>query len=295
MLSFLPSWLLIFITVPLFFGNTIIVGGSIFLVGLVKFFLPIKPITALLNILLHGLWRLWAIFNLLATNLTNPVDWQINSKDKYDKKGWYLLISNHLSWVDIMVITQLALDRLPSPRFFLKSELKKMPFVGMAAWALDMPFMKRYSRSYLERHPEKKGQDIEVTKRSCEKFKDIPTTIINFVEGTRFSQQKQQQSGSKFRHLLNPKAGGIAFTLASMGHLFSGVINVSLNYPDNEKPAMDLLLGRLKRVQVEVELLEVDHNIVGDYFNDEDFKTKFQSWLNELWLKKDKILQQFNS
>ncbi len=87
----------------------------------------------------------------------------------------------------------------------------------------------------------------------------------------------------------------IAFTLSAMGHLFSGMLNVTLNYPDNEEPAKDMLLGKMKRIQVKVELLEVTEEQTGDYFNDEEYKAKFQSWLNELWQKKDKLLGQLNS
>ena len=295
MLSFLPSWIIVFITVPLFFLNSAFIGTSIFVFGLLKLLLPLTPITVVINFVINGLWRAWALFNLLITNLTNPVEWQIDSQDKFDKKGWYLLVCNHISWVDIMVLTQLALNRLPSPKFFLKDELKKVPFVGMAAWAMDMPFMKRYSRSYVEKYPEKKGQDILSTKKSCEKFKDIPTTIINFVEGTRCTEKKQAASQSEFTHLLEPRAGGIAFTLSAMGHLFSGMLNVTVNYPDNKQPAKSILLGKMKRIQVKVEVLEVTEQQTGDYFNDEEYKSEFQTWLNDLWRKKDKLLSSLNS
>lgn len=49
--------------------------------------------------------------------------------------------------------------------------------------------MKRYSRAYLLRHPERRGKDVETTRRSCEKFRLHPTTIVNFVEGSRFTQE----------------------------------------------------------------------------------------------------------
>lgn len=295
MLSFLPSWILIFITVPLFFMITAVIGGAIFCLGLIKFFIPIKPISLAISWVNNILFRGWALCNLLAMNLTNPIKWEIDSDNKYDKKSWYLLICNHISWVDILVLTQVALHTLPTPKFFLKNELKWVPFVGMAAWAMDMPFMKRFSRSYLEKHPEKKGEDIRTTKESCAKFKYIPATIINFVEGTRFTKEKQRQSGTDLQHLLPPRAGGIAFTLAAMGHLFSGVLNVTLNYPDNEVPAQDMLMGKLKRVQVKIEVMEVNEEIVGDYFEDDAFKVRFQNWLNVVWTEKDKLLAKLNN
>ena len=295
MLSFLPGWILIFITIPLFFTITMVLGGSIFWFGLVKFFIPLKPVSLAVAFINNFLFRGWALCNLLAMNLTNPIKWEIESDDNFNKKSWYLLICNHVSWVDILVLAQVALHQLPTPRFFLKNELKWVPFIGMACWAMDMPFMKRFSSSYLKKHPEKKGQDIESTKASCAKFKYIPTTIINFVEGTRFSKSKHVSSGSDFENLLPPKAGGIAFTLAAMGHLFSGVLNVTLNYPDNKVPGQDMLLGKLKRVQVKIEVHEVSDETVGDYFNDDAFKARFQGWLNDVWVKKDKLIAKLNN
>jgi 1-acyl-sn-glycerol-3-phosphate acyltransferase len=189
------------------------------------------------------------------------------------------------------VLSQFALQRIPEPKFFLKEELKWVPFIGSASWALDMPFMKRYSQAQVAKNPTLKGKDIETTRKSCEKFKDTPTTIINFVEGSRFTKEKHKQKQSPFRFLLPPKAGGIAFTLASMGQQFHSVLDVTLIYPDNPgHVALDMLCGRLKRVVVLVEILPVDHEIIGDYFNDEAFRVRFQNWLNQRWLKKDQAI-----
>lgn len=84
-----------------------------------------------------------------------------------------------------MVLCCVFKDRIPMPKFFLKQQLLYVPFIGMACWALDMPFMRRYSREYLLRHPHKRGQDLATTRRSCEKFRAVPTTVVNYVEGTR--------------------------------------------------------------------------------------------------------------
>lgn len=54
-------------------------------------------------------------------------------------------------------------------KYFLK-QLAWVPFIELACWALDIPFMRRYSRSYHIRHPERRGKDVETTRRSCEKI-----------------------------------------------------------------------------------------------------------------------------
>jgi 1-acyl-sn-glycerol-3-phosphate acyltransferase len=202
------------------------------------------------------------------------------------------MISNHLSWTDIVVLCSVFKDRIPMPKFFLKQQLLYVPFIGMACWALDMPFMRRYSREYLIRNPHMRGKDLETTKRSCEKFKYSPTTVVNYVEGTRFTEAKQRKSKAGYQYLLQPKTGGIAYTLAAMGDQFESIIDVTLAYPENtEKPFRDLLMGRMKKVVVRINVLPVDEQVRGDYFQDKPYKRQFQQWLGNVWQEKDDLLK----
>jgi len=241
---------------------------------------------------MHFFFRVWAFMNFAIMSLCNDIEWQISGDEELSKDAWYLLISNHISWLDIFIIANFTRTRIPEAKFFLKESLKKVPFIGMACWALDMPFMKRYSRSFIEKNPHLRGKDIETTKKSCEKFKNKPTSIINFIEGTRFTPKKT--GNESFAHLLPPKAGGIAFTLAAMGEQFDKMLNITLCYPDNPGHVMhDLLSGKVKRVVLHVEQLDITDDLIGDYFNDEKFKVNFQTWLNNLWLEKDQLLAKF--
>jgi hypothetical protein len=73
-----------------------------------------------------------------------------------------------------------------------------------------------------------------------------------------------------------------------MGSQFDAVLDVTLIYPDNPgHVALDMLLGRLKRVVIQVEILPVNDSIIGDYFHDEAFRQTFQHWLNQRWVHKD--------
>jgi 1-acyl-sn-glycerol-3-phosphate acyltransferase len=267
--------------------NLCLWGIVVTLCGALKI-LPIPAFQRVCSRLAHWAYRRWSWHNRQLIELFNPVEWQLSGVSELKQDRWYLLISNHKSWLDIPVLTQFALERIPEPKFFLKEELKWVPFIGSASWALDMPFMKRYSQTQVAKNPALQGKDIETTKKSCEKFRHQPTTIINFVEGTRFTPQKKRHKNSPFQHLLPAKAGGIAFTLASMGNQFDAVLDVTLLYPDNPgHVALDMLLGRLKRVVIQVEVLPVDDSIIGDYFNDPAYRQRFQQWLNQRWVNKD--------
>lgn len=288
-LSFLPTFILYPLNFILYVINLVFCGSLVFLGGVIKFCLPITSVQAFVSGLTQIFYRLWAVNNFAIMRLSNHIDWQLKGAEDLSSEEWYLIIANHQSWLDILVLTQVALFRMPPPKFFLKEELRWAPFIGMACWALDMPFMKRYSQKFLLKNPHLRGQDIATTKRSCEKFVNTPTTIINFVEGTRFNTEKGK--ASKYNHLLAPKSAGIAFTLAAMGNLFSKVLNVTLVYPDNRGHVMkDMLRGELKRVVIDIQQKPVDSELVGDYFNDKAFKQSFQQWLSRTWQEKDQLI-----
>lgn len=203
-----------------------------------------------------------------------------------------LVISNHQSWVDILVLQGVFNRRLPMLRFFLKRELIWLPVIGLCCWALDFPFMQRHSRAYLERHPEKRGEDLATTRRACARLRGVPVAIFNFVEGTRFSAAKQRDQQSPYRHLLRPRAGGLAFALDAMGEQLRGLVDVTLHYPDGRPRFVDLLAGRVRRVEVRIEARTIPEEFLGrDYAGDEAYRLQFQQWLNQLWAAKDARLQ----
>ena len=289
------SRLLAAITLPLSIALTIIVtiicSVPIIVAGLIKLLVPIPAVWRSISVFCNFMMYCWCEGLALLLRLNPWLKWDVQGLDGLNKKNWYLLISNHHSWADIVVLCVLFRKHIPMNKYFLKQQLAWVPFIGLACWALDMPFMRRYSRGYLLRHPERRGKDVETTRRSCEKFRAHPTTIVNFVEGSRFTEEKQQQTRSPYQNLLAPKAAGIAMALNVLGSQFDKLLNVTLCYPENnQKPFYDMLSGRLTRVVVRVSLETVTEELHGDYVNDKNFKRRFQRWLNRLWEEKDRQL-----
>ncbi|MCE0493665.1 acyltransferase [Vibrio salinus] len=285
------GYFLLIINVLLVLLNTAVCSLFICLCALFKALIPIAFSQDYATRAANYFMWVWATVNLGILTLSNRVKWDIRGGETLQRQGWYLMISNHISWTDIVVLCCVFKNKIPMPKFFLKQQLLYVPFVGMGCWALDMPFMRRYSREYLLRHPEKRGQDLETTRRSCAKFKTHPTTVVNYVEGTRFTPEKRKKGKSPYQHLLSPKSGGIAYTLAAMGEQFDNVLDVTLAYPDNqENPFKDLLMGRMKRIVVNIRELPVDEQVTGDYFNDKPYKRQFQKWLGDVWREKDEFL-----
>ncbi|EIV2086302.1 acyltransferase [Klebsiella aerogenes] len=289
------SRLLAAITLPLSIALTILVtiicSVPIIIAGLIKLLVPIPAVWRSISVFCNFMMYCWCEGLALLLHLNPWLKWDVQGLEGLNKKNWYLLISNHHSWADIVVLCVLFRKHIPMNKYFLKQQLAWVPFIGLACWALDMPFMRRYSRSYLLRHPERRGKDVETTRRSCEKFRSHPTTIVNFVEGSRFTAEKKRETRSPYNNLLPPKAAGIAMALNVLGAQFDKLLNVTLCYPDNNtRPFYDMLSGRLTRIVVRINLVPIGEELHGDYVNDKNFKRGFQRWLNGLWEEKDRQL-----
>ncbi len=236
----------------------------------------------------------WSEIDKAIFALCIPTKWDIRGVENLRKDTSYLAVSNHQTWVDIPALIESLNRRTPFFKFFLKKELIWVPLLGLAWWGLDYPFMKRYSKAFLEKHPELKGKDLEITKAACELFKRQPVTVVNYLEGTRFTEAKRQEQQSPYRYLLKPKAGGVAFVLAALGEQLDALLDVTIVYPGNKAPGFwDLLNGSISRVIIDIQVRELDPALwAGDYENDPEFRQTVQAWVNQLWVEKDLRIEQ---
>lgn len=216
----------------------------------------------------------------------------IKGDTKLPMNEWYLVISNHQSWSDIAILQVVFNGRIPLLKFFIKKELIWIPLLGFAWWALDFPFMKRYTAEFLKKYPHLKGRDTEITKKACEKFSTTPVSVMNFVEGTRFTQSKHKRQNSPFKNLLKPKAGGTGFVFTILGHQLHSILNITIKYPQEDFDFWHFLCGRVKEVIVLIEKIPVTEDLIGDYNSDTEYQKRFQNWLNDLWEKKDRTFDE---
>jgi len=232
----------------------------------------------------------WIRCNGHIEDTLHPVAIEISGEPQLSPKQWYMVIANHQSWVDILVLQRVLNGKIPFLKFFLKQQLIFVPVLGLAWWALDFPFMRRYSQSQLRNNPKLRGKDIEITRKACAKFKSKPVSVMNFVEGTRFRADKHQQQQSPFTHLLKPKAGGMAFALSAMGEHIHQLVNVSIYYPNKIPTYWEFISGQVDTIKVHIELSQIDESLRGDYIKDRDFKITFQNQLNKMWQQKDQVM-----
>lgn len=292
MLHFLPPTARGVIASLLLVLNTLLWAPLLLVVSLARFPLPVAAWHRACTAVATHIAELWMWCNNGWMRLTQRLDWQVEGLAGLERRNWYLLIANHQSWADIFVLQYLFGRRIPMPKFFLKQELIWVPLIGLCWWALDFPFMKRHSKEYLARHPEKRGSDFETTRRACEKFRRAPVTIINFVEGTRFTAAKREAQQSPYRHLLRPRAGGVGYVVGAMGDRMRELLDVTIAYPGGVGPGFwDFLCGRAPRLSVITRLRDIPAVFAGrNYTSDEAFQLDFQQWLGGIWEEKDRTL-----
>ncbi len=293
MLSFLPGSVRGLIGFVLFALNLVFWCIPFYLVAILKLLSPLPAMRRRLGLLLEALAEVWIDCNSLVERLLHRMEWDVQGVDELRRRDWYLVGSNHQTWTDIFVLQKVFNRRIPFLKFFLKKQLIWVPLLGLAWWALDLPFMQRYSRATLEKHPELRGRDLETTRKACEHFRHNPTSVINFMEGTRYTPEKHAAQASPYRHLLKPKAGGVAFVLSAMGEMMHKLLDVTIVYPAPGPSFWDLLCGRIRKVVVRVDQRKIpDEFIGGDYLNDADFRERFQAWVRDLWHAKDQRIDE---
>jgi 1-acyl-sn-glycerol-3-phosphate acyltransferase len=296
MLRFLPAPLRGLLAAVLLALNTLFWCWPLFSLALIKVMLPFRAAQRVIRDLMHAIASCWIAFNGAWMHAVGRIRWDVKGLEKVDMNHSYLVTSNHQSWVDIFALQHQFNRRMPMLKFFLKKELIWVPVIGLCWWALEFPFMKRYSKEYLRKHPEKQGKDLATTRQACERYKTNPVSVFNFLEGTRFTPEKHAEQKSPFKYLLKPKAGGIAFVLDAMGEQLKAMVNVTVHYPEGRPTLWTLLSGRVRQIVVRIEKLEIPRQFIGSsYDQDEKYRAAFQQWVNQLWEEKDALLAQLHA
>jgi 1-acyl-sn-glycerol-3-phosphate acyltransferase len=287
-LGFLPPPLRGVIAAVLLGINTLFWCGTLFALALVKLALPFAAVRPALDRALNAIAENWIAGNSGWMRLTQGTRWDVAGLADLDRRSWYLVSANHQTWVDIFVLQHLLDRRIPLLKFFLKRELIWVPVMGLAWWALDFPFMRRHSDAYLKKHPEQRFADLEITRKACEKFARVPTSVMNFVEGTRFTAAKHRAQRAPYRHLLKPKAGALALALNVLGEKFRWLLDATIVYPAGAPTFWQFLCGEVPEIVVRMRRLPIEPELVaGDYARDPRSRKAIQRWLQQWWQEKD--------
>lgn len=291
-ISALPAVALGTLSLILLALSTLFWSLPLFALAMLKLLVPVAAVRRRIDPLLNRIATAWIHCNDAWIGLLQREPWRVEGASELRYAAWYLVNCNHRSWVDIFVLQRVLNRRIPLLKFFLKQQLIYVPVIGLAWWALDFPFMRRHSRETLRKHPELRNQDRETTRRACAKFAQVPTSVMNFAEGTRYTAAKHRAQSSPYRHLLKPKAGALALTLNTMGGQFQSLLDVSIAYPDGTPSFWQLASGQAGRVSVHIREIPIPADFCrSDYGADAAFRRQFHRWLAQLWEEKDQRIE----
>ena len=150
---------------------------------------------------------------------------------------------------------------------------------------LGFPYVKRVTKAQIKANPELRNADRNNVAQACEGFKNHPTSILNFVEGTRRTAAKHQRQRSEFEHLLRPKIGGLGYVIEDMGSHLHKLLDVTIIYPDGVPTFWDFLQAKCPRIIIEVTPHDIPENLIET--EDAARRTELAQWIRSLWQDKD--------
>ena len=261
-------------------------------IAIFKLLIPMESWKRLCTKLIINIGECWIYCNGLWIQALHRPRWNVEGFEELDSSNWYLAVANHQSWADIFVLQGITNRKIPMLKFFMKHVLIWVPVIGLAWWALDMPFLKRYTKEEIQKNPELRGKDIKAMEKSFERYSRYPVSIFSFAEGTRFTKEKKDNQLSQFEYLLNPKIGGIGLTLTTMPYI-KLLLDFTIHYEDERRSFWDFLCGRMSKADVRVRQINIPDNLLSkNYEDDPIFRENLKEWVYDIWSDKEKYLEE---
>ena len=261
-------------------------------IAIFKLLIPMESWKRLCTKLIINIGEYWIYCNGLWIQALHRPRWNVEGFEELDSSNWYLAVANHQSWADIFVLQGITNRKIPMLKFFMKHVLIWVPVIGLAWWALDMPFLKRYTKEEIQKNPDLRGKDIKAMEKSFERYSRYPVSIFSFAEGTRFTKEKKDNQLSQFEYLLNPKIGGIGLTLTTMPYI-KLLLDFTIHYEDERRSFWDFLCGRMSKADVRVRQINIPDNLLcKNYEDDPIFRENLKEWVYDIWSDKEKYLEE---
>jgi 1-acyl-sn-glycerol-3-phosphate acyltransferase len=132
--------------------NTLFWCAFLLTIAIFKLLFPIESWKRLCTRLIINIGECWIYCNGIWIRLLHKPQWTVEGFESLDTSNWYLSVANHQSWADIFVLQDITNRKIPMLKFFMKHVLIWVPVIGLAWWALDMPFFKAiFQRTFREK------------------------------------------------------------------------------------------------------------------------------------------------
>ena len=259
-------------------------------IGLLRF-VPISTFQRKILEINEWLAEIYLLFNSKIQDLMHNPKYRVYGEEKLQRNIWQFTTINHLSWADIFLFIYFTNFKQSVPRIFMKSQLWWLPLTWAANIGLAMPYVVRRSKEVIMKNPELIKTDKKATIRACKAYKIMPTNVAGFIEGTRIDKEKYANSKSKFKNLMPPKIGGMGYTLEVMPYI-DHLTDVTLVYKSNKRDFWNFLCGDMNEASVTINTYKIPEELRGvDYSNNDELRLKLKTFLEEIWSKKDEIIE----
>ncbi len=270
--------------------NTLILAILMIPLGIIKFLIPIKSLRASFTKIIIKIGEIWISVNSLWVIKLHKPNLEINGQENLGGNSWFLSTSNHQSAADIFIVQFITNRKIPMLKFFIKYELIYVPIIGICWWALDMPFLKRYTQEQIKRNPKLEGRDYKKMKKSLEHYSLHPVSIFSYAEGTRFSKEKHINQNSKFSHLLKPKEGGLAIALSNVNKI-KELIDITIIYDSDNLGFWNYLCGNIKNIKIFISKTKIPSKyLIDTLITNNELRSDFKLWLYDRWAEKDVLI-----
>ena len=271
-------------------SNTLILAVLMIPLGVIKFLIPLKTLRASFTRIIIKIGELWIDVNSSWVIYLHKPNIEITGEENLNGDSWFLSTSNHQSAADIFIVQYITNRKIPMLKFFIKYELIYVPVIGICWWALDMPFLKRYTQKQIKKNPKLKGRDYKKMKKSLEHYSLHPVSIFSYAEGTRFTEKKHKLQKSEFTNLLKPKEGGLAIALSNVNKI-KELIDITIIYDNDNLGFWNYLCGNIKNIKVFISKIEVPSKyLTENLISSEELRGDFKLWLNSIWKEKDVLI-----
>jgi 1-acyl-sn-glycerol-3-phosphate acyltransferase len=230
-----------------------------------------------------------------SLRILHKLEWDFQVPENINTEDWYIAMSNHQSWADIFILLAAGHKKIPLLKFFMKKDLQWIPIIYLVHKTVDMPFLNRHSRAQIQANPELKKVDFENAKKAAKRFSRNPSTAFSFAEGTRFTIEKHAAQQSPYSDLLKPKIGALAIALSGM-HQVETLVDFTVVYSSQKRSTWDFLCGDLSKAKVIAKTYSLPDELKNRSFKDEDdYRIKFQKFIDEIWSEKQKMITNLKS
>ena len=190
----------------------------------------------------------WMLRTLNLISIETIFDQQLET----EQNQWQIVICNHQTWADVLILQIALLNYVPPIKFFTKREFIWVPVLGFVLWILKFPYVLRASTGHKRRESSRKQINVHSMHRARDQFHERPVSILIFCEGTRINQENYRIQQPSYRNLLKPKIGGVAFTIDALKTKTNHILDVTLVYEGETPNFWNFLCGKCRWVKVHI-------------------------------------------